>query len=135
KVCTVTSYLPGDGKEPEQGGKAPQKLLTTHVATMGDSDAIGLLARVEAERRGLRQAAQVVVIGDCAQWIDSVRDEHFARYPRIADYDHAVEHLWDAARAIRGRDAPQSPAVSGLANELETLLYDGRVGEVIRRLA
>ena len=138
KVATVTSYLPGDGRAPEEGGREPQKLVTTHVATRGDSAAIGLLARVEAERRGLRQAAEVVVIGDCAQWIDTARDEHFARYPRVADYDHAAEHVWDAARAARGRegqDAPQSPAVAALAGGLETLLYGGRVAVVIRRLS
>lgn len=134
KVCTVTTYLPGDGKEPEEGGVAPQKLLTTHVATMGDSKVIAMLARVEAERRGLRQAAQVLVMGDNAPWIDSARDKHFACYPRIADYEHGVEHLWDAARAARGPDAPQSPAVAALEGELETLLYEGKADEVIQRL-
>ncbi|MGH3185500.1 MAG: hypothetical protein ACRDOE_26840, partial [Streptosporangiaceae bacterium] len=134
KVCTVTSYLPGDGKEPAAGGRAPQKLLTTHVATMGDVKAIGLLARVEAERRGLRKAAEVVVMGDCAAWIDSARDKYFACHPRIADYNHVAEHLWDAARAARGPDAPQAPAVGALAGELETLLYQGHAQEVIRRL-
>lgn len=45
KVCTVTSYLRGDGRDETDGGRAPQKLVTTHVATMGASGAIGLLAR------------------------------------------------------------------------------------------
>lgn len=134
KVCTVSSYLRGDGKDPDQGGRAPQKLVTTHVATMGDSDAIALLARVEAERRGLRRSADVVVMGDFAAWIDTARDERFAGYPRIGDYNHATEHLWDAARAARGPDAPQSADVAALEGELETLLYDGKTPEVIRRL-
>jgi len=134
KVATVSSYLRGDGKDEADGGRAPQKLVTTHVATMGDSDAIALLARVEAERRGLRRAADVVVMGDFAAWIDTARDERFARYPRVGDYNHATEHLWDAARAARGPDAPQSAAVAALEGELETLLYDGKVPDVIRRL-
>src|SRR5665213_3633652 len=134
KVATVTTYLPGDGKDPEEGGRAPQKLVTTHVATMGDSKVIATLARVEAERRGLRQAAKVLVMGDNAPWIDSARDKHFAGYPRIADYEHGVEHLWEAARAARGQDAPQSPPVAALEDELETLLYAGNADEVIQRL-
>jgi len=135
KVATVTSYLRGDGKDPDDGGRPPQKLVTTHVATMGNSDAIALLARVEAERRGLRRAADVVVMGDFAPWVDTARDERFAGCPRIGDYHHATEHLWDAARAARGPDAaPQSPDVAALAGELESLLYDGRVPDVIRRL-
>ena len=102
----------------------------------GDSKAIATLARVESERRGLRQAAQVLVMGDNAPWIDSARDKRFADYPRIADYEHGVEHLWEAARAARGRDAPQSPAVAvaALEDELETLLYAGKADEVIRML-
>lgn len=134
KVSTVTSYLRGDGKDEADGGRPPQKLLTTHVATMKNSDAIALLARVEAERRGLRQASEVIVMGDFAPWIDTARNERFERYPRIGDYNHAVEHLWDAARAARGHDAPQSADVAALAGEWEALLYDGKVQEVIRRL-
>lgn len=135
KVATVTSYLRGDGRDEADGGRPPQKLVTTHVATMGDSDAVALLARVEAERRGLRRAAEVVVMGDFAPWVDTARDERFAGCPRIGDYHHATEHLWNAARAaLGGADAPQSAAVAALAGELEALLYDGRVPDVIRRL-
>jgi hypothetical protein len=134
KVCTVTTYLRGDGREKDQGGREPQKLVTTHVATMDDAEAIGLLARVEAERRGLRQAAEIVLMGDFAPWIDTVREERFPRTARIGDYNHATEHLWDAARAARGPDSPQSPAVAALEGELETLLYEGKVEQVIVRL-
>ena len=134
KICTVTTYLPGDGKDPEEGGRVPQKLVTTHVATMEDCKAIAKLAHVEAERRGLRQAAEVLVMGDNAPWIDSARDDHFAAYPRIADYEHGVEHLWDAARAVRSPDTPQSPEVAALEAEWETLIYDGKADEVIQRM-
>ncbi len=126
KVGTVTSYLPGDGND-----RPPQKLLTTHVATARDSDAFGPMLRVEAERRGIRQARRVIVMGDCAQWIDSQHQELFACHARIADYDHAVEHLWEAARAALGED---SPGVPKLADRLETLLYNGKVERVIRKL-
>ena len=54
KIATVTSYHPGDGRK-----KDPQPLVTTMVATLGDSQALGRLARVEAERRGIRQARRV----------------------------------------------------------------------------
>lgn len=73
-------------------------------------------------------------MGDLGPWITTARDERFARYPRVGDYHHAVEHLWDAARAARGRDGPQSPEVAALAGELEALLYDGKAPDVIGRL-
>jgi len=62
KVATITSYVPGDGKEIE-----PVSLITTHVATLEKSDAFGRMARVEAERRGVNQAVQAVVIGGLRQ--------------------------------------------------------------------
>ena len=130
KVCTVTSYIPGDGKEGEEARK-PQKLVTTHVATTDDCRAFGPLARVEAERRGIRAAAEVIVIGDCGNWIDPIQEQHFGCHARIADYDHAVEHLWEAARAVLGADSPKVPA---MAKRLEAQLYGGQVQRVIRYL-
>ena len=128
KVCTVTSYLPGDGRK---DGVKPQKLVTTHVATTRDCHALGPMARVEAERRGIRSARQVIVMGDCGNWIDPLRERHFGFHPRIADYNHAQEHLWDAARAVLGEDSSEVPA---LADRLAGQLYDGGVEKVIAYL-
>lgn len=119
---------------------------------MGDSAAVGLLARVdvgelsraEAERRGLRQAAEVLVMGVRAKWIDTARDEPFARYPALPTTATRPSTCGPRARAARGRegqDAPQSPAVAavtavaGLAGEWEALRYGGRADEVVRRLS
>jgi hypothetical protein len=127
KVGTVTSYIPGDGTDE----RPPQKLLTTHVATARDAGAFGHMVRLEAERRGVRQAAAVTLMGDCANWIDPLHERHFPCHARIADYQHAVEHLWDAARAALGADSPGVPALAG---RLEGLLYDGKVDQVIAGL-
>lgn len=118
KVLTLTSYLPGDGHERE-----PQPLVTTYLATMHDSDGFGVLARLEAERRGIRQARQVVVMGDGAAWIDTLHREHFGRHVRIADWYHALEHLHEAARAAHPGNAAQQEA---LAKRLESALWEGQ---------
>lgn len=125
KVCTVSSYLPGDGME---DGRPPQKVLTTHVATTGDCHAFGPMARVEAERRGIRNAREVIFIGDCGNWIDPLHARHFGCHPRIADYHHAQEHLWDVARAVLGDDSPKAGALAG---RLIDKLYDGKVAKLI----
>lgn len=52
KVLTVSTYLPGDGRDPADGGRAPQKLVTTHVATALPAEGFGPLAAAGAERRG-----------------------------------------------------------------------------------
>ncbi len=122
KVLTISSYLPGDGQD-----KAPQLLVTTYLATMNASDDFGVMARLEAERRGIRQAKQVVVIGDGAAWIDTLHQRHFHRHVRIIDWYHAVEHLHAVAKAAHGEHAGERQA---LADRLTSALWNGQVRSV-----
>ncbi len=124
KVAAITSYLPGDGT-PEH---PPQPLVTTYVATMGKTEACGKLVHVEAERRGLRQAKIVLVMGDAGNWIDPLSARERLHDHRIVDYYHAAEHLYEAARASLGRDAPEALA---LAQQLKDHLWHGQLDEVI----
>ncbi len=120
KVATISSYVKGDGKE-----RKPQRRVTTYVATMGTSQKFGTLARVEAERRGIRQAQEVVVMGDAAAWIDTIHGEHFVAHERIVDYSHAAERLWDCAEAL---EPAQHEA---LGERLESDLYEGRLPKLL----
>ncbi len=131
KVFTATTFLPGNGKEGEEEEK-PKPLVTTVLATACAAVEFGKMARVEAERRGLRQALIVLGMGDGGTWIDPLFDREFRLEARIIDWCHANEHLWDCAKAIHG---PQTPQTSSLAEYLEALLWDGRVAEVIAKLA
>jgi len=131
KVLTVSSYLPGDGREGD-GARKPQPLVRTHLATSRDAAAFGTMARVEAERRGYRQAEVVIAMGDGGNWIDPLLEREFRVQQRVVDWYHASEHLWDCARAAHG---PQTPATSSLAEELEAWLWDGKVARVIQRLS
>ena len=124
KVCAITSYLPGDGTKEHP----PQPLVTTYVATMGDAEAFGKLVRIEAERRGLRQASTTLTMGDGGNWIDPLSTREKLHDQRIVDYYHAAEHLYDASRAAWGRDAPEA---SALAEQLEDHLWAGQTREVI----
>jgi hypothetical protein len=126
KVLTITSYLPGDGKD-----RPPQALVTTYLATMAPSADFGKLARLEAERRGIRQATRVQVLGDAGNWIDTLHQEHFPCHPRTVDYAHACEHLHDAARAAYPAEEVRR---NKLAEDLETLLWDGQVAGLLKVL-
>lgn len=126
KVLTISSCLKN-----QQSDKPPTPLVSSYVATMHNAEAFGAMARTEAERRGIRQAAEVVVIGDGGNWIDPLCAKHFAHCPRIIDYYHAAEHLHEVARAVYGSD---EAAVRELADQLKDLLYEGRVDEVIGRM-
>lgn len=132
KVLTLSSYLPGDGKPKAEGGRGPQKLVTTHVATAQRVKAFGPMARVEAERRGLRQAEEVIAMGDGGNWIDPLLAAFFHVLARIIDWFHASEHLWDCARAVHGAGTAQA---AQWAEHLEALLWDGRVQRVIEELS
>jgi hypothetical protein len=132
KVLTLSSYLPGDGKPQDQGGRPPRKLVTTHVATAQSVKAFGPLARVEAERRGLRQAQEVIAMGDGGNWIDPLLTAFFCVLARIIDWYHASEHLWDCAKAAYGAGTVQA---AQWAEQLEALLWDGRIERVIAELS
>jgi hypothetical protein len=132
KVLTISSYLPGDGRPVDEGGRAPQKLVTTHVATARSVEAFGPLAAVEAERRGLRQALAVIALGDGGNWIDPLVAAFFHVLARIIDWFHASEHLWDCAKAAHGAGTSEA---ARWAERLEALLWDGRVGRVIEELS
>lgn len=126
KVMTLTSYLVGDGKD-----RDPQALVTTCVATMGDSAAFGKLVRLEAERRGVRQARRVLNISDGAAWIDTQHQEHFGAHTRIVDWFHAVQHLHAQAQAVYPQ---QEAARKKLAGNLATLLWRGQIPGLIKIL-
>jgi len=126
KVLTITSCLKGDGKD-----KPPKKLLTTCMATVQNASKFGRLARLEAEKRGIRQAVEVIGIHDGGNWIDPLWEEHFGCHQRIPDYYHAAEHLHEVARAAPPSD---ETAAGRLADDLVTLLWDGKIERMLARL-
>lgn len=128
KVTAITTYLPGDGT-PDQ---PPQALVTTYVATMAKAEAFGKMVQLEAERRGLRRAETVLVLGDGGNWIDPLtRREHLCDQ-RIVDFYHAAEHLYEAARAALGKN---SPSATALAEQLKAWLRDGQLDRVLATMA
>lgn len=126
KVLTITSCLKGDGAD-----RPPQKLLTTCLATMEDARTFGELARLEAEKRGIRKAVEVIGIHDGGNWIDPLWEEHFGRHQRILDYYHAAEHLHEVARAAHPTDSSNAAA---LAEQLVTLLWEGKIDPLLSSL-
>lgn len=126
KVAALTSYKPGDGADVK-----PEPLATTYVATLEGCGSFKKLARVEAERRGLHHAQQVLVLGDGGNWIDPVAQEEFPQAQRILDWYHATEHLHDCARAVHGAE---TPAAKRLAKRLESQLWKGHVNQVVTTL-
>ena len=124
KVASFTSYLPGDG-----GERKPRALVTTYVATMGKAEAFGPMVELEARRRGQARALKVLNISDAGNWIDPIEEKHHLADVRIVDFNHSSEHVSDVAKALRGRDTPEAFT---LWEQLRTLLWDGKVKQVIK---
>jgi hypothetical protein len=71
-------------------------------------------------------------MGDGGNWIDPLLAAFFHVLARIIDWFHAVEHLWDCAKAVHGAGTPQAAQWAKL---LEALLWDGQVHRLIAELS
>jgi hypothetical protein len=58
-----------------------------------------------AWNRGWSRAVKKIVIGDGAEWIWNLADQHFPGAIQIVDLYHARQHLWDIARRLYPNDA------------------------------
>jgi hypothetical protein len=126
KVLTISSCLKGDGQD-----KPAQKLVTTCMATMQEAGVFGKLARLEAEKRGIRQAVEVIGIHDGGNWIDPLWEEHFGCHQRIIDYYHAAEHLHEVAKAVHPSD---ESSAKRLAEDLVEQLWNGKLEKLLKGL-
>lgn len=72
------------------------------VATRRGIEELREQLHAEARRRGLGQAAGVLVIADGAAWIWRLADDRFPDARQRPDYYHAVQHLTAVGQALYG---------------------------------
>lgn len=72
------------------------------IATMERSEKFGEFLYLEAVRRGVRRAQDVVFVADGAAWIWNLAGHHFPDAVEIVDWYHATQHLWEVANAWYG---------------------------------
>lgn len=94
-TCTKPSR-----KEPNKVSLRTQE--STFVADIIDVDGLAQLLYLEAHRRGLDQADQVVFIGDGAHWIWRLADEYFPDALQILDWYHVSAYIWKIAHDLYG---------------------------------
>ncbi len=82
-------------------------------------------------RHGLRQAQEVIVIGDGAEWVWNQTRLHFGRATEILDWYHASEHVWGCANDLHGQGSKK--AKRWAARMLKTMRYQGGK-ELLKRL-
>jgi len=102
---------------------------TTYVAAIESAREFGPRLYLEAYNRGWDRATKKVVIGDGAEWIWNIADEHFPGAIRIVDIYHARQHLWDVARKLYpGQEAEQK---RWMAIHQDELLDQGKIEELV----
>jgi hypothetical protein len=102
---------------------------TTYVAAIESAGEFGPRLYLEAWNRGWERAEKKVVIGDGAEWIWNIADDHFPGAIQIVDIFHARQHLWDVVRKLYpGQEAEQRRWMTIHQDEL---LDEGRIEELV----
>ena len=77
---------------------------TTYVGAIETAEEFGKRLYVEAWKRGWSRAQSKVVLGDGAEWIWNLANQHFPGAIQIVDLFHARQHLWELARKLYPHD-------------------------------
>jgi hypothetical protein len=77
---------------------------TTYTGAIEAAEEFGKRIYVEAWKRGWSHAEKKVVMGDGAEWIWNLADQHFPGAMQIVDLYHARQHLWELARKLHPND-------------------------------
>jgi len=128
--CCYTTTTRRDRQHP--GQVAIHAHQPSYVTALTEAETFGWHLWCEAARRGVMQAAEVVVLGDGAHWIWNMADALFPQATQILDWYHASQYLWDAATAIWGAAHPERV---GWARDQLADLWDGKVDAVLAGLA
>lgn len=95
----------------------------TYVVSFEDAPTFAQAVYVEAARRGLHAAEEVIVLGDGAEWIWNHIGDLADDPLEILDFYHACQHIWRAAHALYDEEDPR--AAEWVDNCLEVLFHDG----------
>jgi hypothetical protein len=87
---------------------------TTYTGAIETAEAFGQRIYRQAWNRGWSRAVKKVIIGDGAEWIWNLADQHFPGAIQIVDLYHARQHLWDLARKLYPSDASAQKKWLGL---------------------
>lgn len=77
---------------------------TTYSGAIETALEFGKRMYLEAWNRGWSRAGKKVVMGDGAEWIWNLAEQHFPGAVQIVDLFHARQHLWELARKLHPND-------------------------------
>jgi hypothetical protein len=105
---------------------------TTYTGAIETAEEFGKRIYLEAWNRGWSRAAKKVVMGDGAEWIWNLADQHFPSAVQIVDLYHARQHLWDLARKLYPNDTVSQKA--WIKVHQKRLLDKGKIEKLVLSL-
>jgi hypothetical protein len=105
---------------------------TTYIGAIENAEQFGKRLYVEAWKRGWSRAEKKVVLGDGAEWIWNLAQQHFPGALQIVDLFHARQHLWDLARLLYPNDTRRRNAWIGLHQK--RWLDQGKIAKLVASL-
>ncbi len=105
---------------------------TTYTGAIENAEQFGQRIYLEAWKRGWNRAAKKVIIGDGAEWIWNIAQQHFPGTIQIVDLYHARQHLWDIARWFHPNDAARQKA--WVSHRQKRWLDQGKIDKLVADL-
>ena len=116
----------------EQGYPIRNPDSTTYAAAIETAEDFGPRLYLEAWRRGWSRAEKKVVMGDGAEWIRNLAEQHFPGAIHIVDLYHARQHLWEVARRLHPNDEVSQKA--WMKVHQKRLLDKGKIEKLVGAL-
>ena len=105
---------------------------TTYIGAIETAEEFGKRLYLEAWKRGWSRAAKKVVMGDGAEWIWNLAEQHFPGAVQIVDLYHARQHLWELARRLHPNDEMSQKA--WMKVHQKRLLDKGKIEKLVSAL-
>lgn len=123
KEVKVAAIYETEAVSQPDGTAVVRAVNITYVVSFQDAPTFARYVYLEAARRGLEQAEEVVVLGDGAEWIWNRIARFCDRPVEIVDFYHASEHVWQAGQALYGEGTTKTEEWVSL--QLTELLEEG----------
>ena len=104
---------------------------TTYVGAIETAEEFGKRIYLEAGKRGGSRAEKKIVMGDGAEWIWNIADQHFPGAIQIVDLYHARQHLWELARKLHPNQEPEQRRWMMIHQDM---LDEGKIENLVQSL-
>jgi hypothetical protein len=116
----------------EEGFAIRDQGSTTYTGAIETAEQFGKRLYLEAWKRGWSRANKKVLIGDGAEWIWNIANDHFPGAVQIVDLFHARQHLSELARLLFPSDTKRRKQWIGLHQK--RWLDKGKIGKLVASL-